>query len=537
MGLFQSSVDLGTSPEDQQKLANLPLSSKLGFGSGVSLDRSADQPNPDAKKAYDDAVENHDSSALIGVAKNDPASPLGATAVRSAQIIEQGKHEIAALTAPIEKAGLGTPEANIAAAKTFETVKDHPKYGTALVRWIMGDKAGAAKMLTGGDETDSVVWDADGNSYTQTTNALGQRVGIVDANNNPITRQEADARKIGYSAYENTIAAKNRALNAEKNTAQFAKDTQVQNTFTAGSAADAMKGRFIRDALAGIPKDQISSDFYSKALSGISQTLSQNQTASADSQKLDSYSKAAGSGQKVGIDKGMTSRVGWDGVFSLGSDGKLTNEKGETHSLSELEQKINSSHSSKEQGSTFNRTLESVMAEAQLKGLTPEAQAKLRQALVYSKEIADQQAERLAAAKELGGRPAFTVLPSASNITDRLSQVNAQTIQLDYNDEAMSVFNDFKKKVMPQYEKTGSYPPPRELEAQFVRTPEYKALQEKYAKLIQIEHKNAEGSLSIKLPGGQEVLPSNEAAVPPAGTVAKPGARPPLKDLRKAAGG
>jgi hypothetical protein len=467
------------------------------FTTAISLERPADQPNPDDIQAYNNAVENHDSGALVDLVKKNPTSVVGQTALSSAKTIEDGKYELAALTAPIEKAPAGSPEANIAAANTFQTVKDNPKYGTALVRWLMGDKVGASRMLTGGDETDNVVWDADGNSYTQTTNALGQRIRIVDAQNKPIDRAEADARKIGYSAYENTIAGKNRALYAENNAKQFAKDTQVENTFTAGAAADALKGRFIRDALNSLPAEKIKSDWYTQTMGGIAQQLSRNQTQSADMQKLDSYSKAAASGTRVGVDKGMTSRIGWEGAWTVGADGKLTNEKNESHNLSELEQKIKSSHTSEAQGDTFNKTLESVMTSKQLAGLTPDQQSALRQALVYSKEIADSQAERLASAKDLGGRPAFTVLPSASNILDRRGQVNAQTYQLDYNNDTMQAFNDFKQKALPQYQKTGSYPSPRELQAKFVTTPEYKAIQDKYAKLIQIAH-DFTGSIEVK---------------------------------------
>ena len=510
MGLFTPAVDLGPMTEEEKaRLKNKP------FFSGLSL-----EPDPDA---YNKAVEAHDQQALIDIAKKSPTTEIGQASINAAKTIDKGQYELSAITAPIAKAAPGSPEANIAAAKTFQTVKDNPKYGTALVRWLMGDKVGAGRLLTGGDETDSVVWDANGNSYTQTTNALGQRVGIVDAQNKPITREEADARKIGYSAYENTIAAKNRTLNAENNVKQYAKDTQAENIFTAGAASDALKGRFIRDSLNSLPKELIKSDWYANTMGGVAQQLSRNQRQSSDLQNLDSYDKSVSSGQSTTVAKEMTSRAGWPGVFTLGADGKLVNENGEKHNLSELKQIIKGSHSSEEQGDTFNKTLESVMTSKQLSGLTPDQQSALRQALVYSKEIADSQAERLASVKELGGRPAFTVLPSASNILDRRAQVNAQTYQLDYNDETMRAFNQFKKDVMPQYEKTGSYPSPRELQAKFVDTPAYKAIQDKYAKLIQIAH-DFTGSIDVKY--GPETTEKKATPV-----------RPSIRALLKAAGG
>lgn len=510
MGLFAPPVNLGPlSEEEKARLKKLPL-----FGA-IPL-----EPDPDA---YNKAVEAHDKQALINIAKQAPTTEIGQASINAAKTIEAGARDLAILTAPIEKAVPNSPEANIAAAKTFQTVKDNPKYGTALVRWLMGDKVGAGRLLTGGDETDSVVWDANGNSYTQTTNALGQRVGIVDAQNKPITREEADARKIGYSAYENTIAGKNRLLNAEKNVAEFSKDTKAENIFTAGSAADAMKGRFIRDALKSLPKEVIGSDWYAETMGGVAQQLSRNQTQSSDLQNLNQYNKAVANNESVQVDKSMTSRAGWPGVFTLGADGRLVNENGVKHSLSELEQKIRSSHSSQEQGDTFNKTLESVMTSKQLAGLTPDQQSALRQALIYSKEIADSQAEQLSVTKELGGRPGFIVLPSASNIIDRRAQVQAQTYQLDYNDETMKAFSQFKKEVLPQYEKTGSYPSPRELQARFVDTPAYKAIQDKYAKLIQIAH-DFTGSIEVK--AGPVATEQKTSPV-----------RPPIKSLLKAAGG
>jgi hypothetical protein len=524
MGLFTPGIDVGNSAEEKQKLADVPFLTKVkNMFVGIPLHSGADEPNSADIATYDRAVENHDKQTLIDLARKDPTSQVGQIATRGAITIHSGEEDIKTLTAPIAKAVPGSPEANIAAANTFQTVKDNPKYGTALVRWLMGDKVGAGRLLTGGDETDSVVWDANGNSYTQTTNSLGQRVGIVDAQNKPITREEADARKIGYSAYENTIAAKNRTLNAENNVKQYAKDTQAENIFTAGAAADALKGRFIRDSLNSLPKEFIKSDWYANTMGGVAQQLSRNQRQSTDLQNLDSYDKSVSNGQSTTVDKGMTSRAGWPGVFTLGADGKLVNENGEKHNLSELKQIIKGSHSSQEQGDTFNKTLESIMTSKQLIGLTSDQQSALRQALVYSKEIADSQAERLASVKELGGRPAFTVLPSASNILDRRAQVNAQTYQLDYNDETMKAFNKFKQDVMPQYEKTGSYPSPRELQAKFVDTPAYKAIQDKYAKLIKVAH-DFIGDIEVK--DGRAT--TNQKAVP---------ARPPLKALLKAAGG
>jgi len=515
MGLFTTAIPLGNSDDNKPEGNPFVTTIKNMVSGGISL-----EPDPNA---YNKAVENHDSAALINIAKQNPTSEVGQTAIDAAKTVENGKYELKTLTEPIAKAVPGSPEANIAAAKTFETIKDNPRYGTALVRWLMGDKVGAGLMLTGGNEKDNVIWDPEGNSYTQTTNDLGQRVRLIDAKGNIISREEADARKIGYSAYENTIAAKSRTLNAEKNVTQYAKDTQAENIFTAGASADALKGRFIRDSLNSLPKEFIKSDWYANTMGGVAQQLSRNQRQSTDLQNLDSYDKSVSSGQSTTVDKGMTSRAGWPGVFTLGADGKLVNENGEKHNLSELKQIIKGSHSSQEQGDTFNKTLESIMTSKQLIGLTSDQQSALRQALVYSKEIADSQAERLASVKELGGRPAFTVLPSASNILDRRAQVNAQTYQLDYNDETMKAFNKFKQDVMPQYEKTGSYPSPRELQAKFVDTPQYKEIQNKYAKLIKVAH-DFIGDIEVK----DNSATTKQKAEP---------ARPPIKALLKAAGG
>lgn len=518
MGLFTSAIDLGLTPADQEYIKK---NSKLF--QGVPLDSGSDTPSEADIATYNNAAENHDKQTLVDLARKDPTSQVGQIATRGAITIHSGEEDMKTLTDPIVKAVPGSPEANIAAANTFQTIKDNPRYGTALVRWLMGDKVGAGLMLTGGNEKDNVIWDPEGSSYTQTTNDLGQRLRVMDAKGRLLSREEVDARKIGYSAYENTIAAKNRASNAENNVKQYAKDTQAENIFTAGAASDALKGRFIRDSLNSLPKELINSDWYANTMGGVAQQLSRNQRQSSDLQNLDSYDKSVSSGQSTTVDKGMTSRAGWPGVFTLGADGKLVNENGEKHNLSELKQIIKGSHSSEEQGDTFNKTLESVMTSKQLSYLTPDQQSALRQSLVYSKEIADSQAERLNSVKELGGRPAFTVLPSASNILDRRAQVNAQTYQLDYNNETMQAFNQFKKDVMPQYEKTGSYPAPRELQAKFVDTPAYKAIQDKYAKLIQIAH-DFTGSIEVK--DG------------PATTEQKAGpAQPSLKALRKLHGG
>ena len=113
---------------------------------------------PDQK--YEVAVANRDPNALVSLAKETIGTPLSPISLYAADSINKKAQEFDALTSKIAQAGgAGTPEGRMAVADTWKTVKDNPQWGDALLRYVLGDKQGAARMITGGDITTRITFD------------------------------------------------------------------------------------------------------------------------------------------------------------------------------------------------------------------------------------------------------------------------------------------------------------------------------------------------------------------------------------------
>lgn len=450
------------------------------FTTAISLDRPVDQPAPEDVQAYNDAANNRDAKGLLSIAAKNPDSELGRTALNAGTVVAAGNQTLSTIVAPIVKAGdVQTPEGRIAAQKTFETVKDHPQYGTALVRWLLGDKQGASNMLTGGDPTSTIVWDAEGNPYTKTINALGQIISVTDKDNTPLSMQDVAARKISYGNYADTIAAKNKTQAQDLYVKAFAKDTEATNAWSQFSASANNKAQRIKENLPNI--NDVPADIFNDVMGIVTQSVGNGASSSQNSSILKNWQKGEGVRTGEQISKEAQSALKLGGVWSFDGKGGIVNDKGETKSFSKLEQEQNTQNSAKENSNNIQQARDSILKRQALGQLTEANAAKLLDALKSSQEIMNEQADVLTR----HGRPAFTSLPSGFNIEDKVSQWEAQTHQMEYNKRVMDAFQEFKTKAMEQYNKTGMYPGPQELEAQFIKTPEYRALQDIYSEKIQ----------------------------------------------------
>jgi hypothetical protein len=482
------------------------------FTTAISLERPPGQPAPEDVQAYNDAVDNRDKQGLLGLVQKDPNSEMGQVALNAIRTQVVGETQLAALTGPVEKAGgAQTPEGRIAAQKTFETVKDHPQYGTAFVRWIMGDKEGASRMLTGGDHTNSVVWDAEGNPYTKTTNALGQIVGIVDDKNQPLSMQDVKDRKISYGSYQDTIAGKNRAQSQDLYTKDYAKATEASNAWSQFTASSAEKAKRIRENLAGV--QEVDAKTFNDVTGIITQSIGNGASSSAGTSILKNWQKGEGVRKGESISKEAQSGLSLAGMWKFDGKGGIVNDKGETKTFAELEQNQSTTNLAKENSNNIQQTQKSILQKEAIGELSHEAAAKLLDALKSSQEIMNEQADVLAR----HGRPAFVSLPSGFNITDKVSQWEAQTHQIQYSKEVMDAFQDWKKNAMVQYNKTGMVPAPQELEAEFIKSGEYKRLQNEYSAKIQgaLNKSRAPAGITSRIPSEAEMV-KPEGVAPPA---------------------
>ena len=110
---------------------------------------------------------------------------------------------------------------------------------------------------------------------------------------------------------------------------------------------------------------------------------------------------------------------------------------------------------------------------------------------------------------------------------DKQGQVKAQALQMKFNADAMPLYQEYARQVAKDHEAVNQAPNPNEMEAGFTRTPEYRALKQKYAARIEDVYNTSYVNPNI---------PATEAPVKSNAPV-KPKAKRSLADLTKQYGG
>ena len=100
-----------------------------------------------------------------------------------------------------------TPSSNcieIAPTDSWSTTIDNPRWKDAVIASVMGERK-ISGYITGGRVKQEILYDLNGNSYTQFTNENGEIVKVIDNYNNcPIGQKEYQRRKVIFKEYEKT---------------------------------------------------------------------------------------------------------------------------------------------------------------------------------------------------------------------------------------------------------------------------------------------------------------------------------------------
>lgn len=474
----------------------------------------ADTFNPDqtvqdaavkTDQLFNNAISSRNTGQLLDIAKTNPNTPIADAAVSAVQHITNKAKEFASVIAPIDKAGgPGTPEGNIAVANTWKSAKDNPQWGTALISYLLGDKQNALNLVTGGKTEQKITYDKNGTSYQKTVNALGETVTVIDQQTGmPVSPKDYDTLGIGYSSYADTQAAQIEKANKEKNLDALKTSQVKNNSWSALTDVHSPMFQEIYNNLGKIKSDLTPAqyaDIFSKVNSSIGSAAAQSNNKSLLSQFNN------GVGFKVGeqVSKQVAASMGLEGIWSFNGKGGVTNEKGETKSFSELEQQQNTNNVSSENTKRFEQTQESAIKYAKLNGLSDEATTRLLRTIQLSHQIGQDQVELT----NKVGKPMIVSLPGAFSIEDKQGQGRAQALQGMYNNEVMQAYRDWSNKEMIGYNKTKTIPDPSVLEANFVKSPQYLELKDKYAKQIQ-------GVYNESFVKPQVATPAKTAAAPP----------------------
>jgi len=468
----------------------------------------AERVEADNTIAFNNAVNNRDERSLLTIAANTTGTPMSEAATSTAIKIGEGKQQFAQLIDPLEKkGGVATPEGRKEVVNIWKSTIDNPQWGTALIKYILGDKEGAAKQITGGDVKETIVFDNNGVQLKKRVNALGETLEVLDLKTGkPVLPEEYNDRKIGFTAYGETLAGKVSDIDIKARTESLLANQKKNNAWAAKFPVLGAQFQEINDNLMEFQsrKGDIPADVFARIMRFNTQAQGTSASQGETKSVLDQLSKNAGFRSGEQVSKSIASQLGLEGVWTFNGKGGITNDKGDTQSLGELQQKNDSKTISNQRSEDLKSIKTDILKSEQLKGASGDLQAKLLRSLELADNIA-----RTTAELSKDGTPTFLSLPAAFNIENKLSQGRAQALQGMFSAEAMEEFKVYYDKAIKNYG-AGQRPEPNEIEANFVKTPEYKALQSKYGARI----KDVMNEARFERPSAP-AAPSKAAAKPP----------------------
>jgi len=493
--------------------------------------------NPNA--IADAAIENRDVQGLTQIAKDTIGTPASEVALRLAQTIEKGAADFSKMVAPIEKAGgVGTPEGRIEVANTFQTVADNPQWGTALLKYVMGDKMGAVKQVTGGDITKKISYDNNGNQIEETHNALGEALSYFDPKlRRNISKEEYAERVGGISSWENTLKGKTEALTRAKSTELFVKEEEQANNWY-----QLLQGQkpLLQENYNVLQKFKTDLDpkLYNQIVGSVSQSLGQANSKSNNKSALNQLTDALARGESVKVDNNMASSLRLDpkligttlevkGSQLVSKDNSFKVDASKLKSLQETDNI--SSESSKNAAQTM-----ASLAEAERLGkINPIAAQQLRRVI----ENSQQMGRELSDATEKYGKPSFISLPTSASFVDKQAQTLAQALTGLQNADQMENYIKYRRNAVDGHTRTNTVPLPGQIGTNYTLQPLAKEIRKFYAD--EIGKVMNQEFIARRTPQDTKIdvkFPQPEAG-PVAPPQSKPKAKPSLADLKKQAGG
>lgn len=487
----------------------------------INPDQAAQENAEKQKQTYDAAIDSRDTKQLAGIYQTDPKSSVGQAALDAVNHINKTANKFQSIVDPVDKAGgPGTPGGNIAAAKQFETVKDHPQLGSALVAYLMGQKEAAFNLATGGQEKDSVEFGKDGGRFIRTTNALGQTVKVTDAQGNNLNPQQVEDLGIGYSSYEATQKAKLEIENKKARQERSQIDTQSANDwFNQGDA----HARLIAPLIGEIQKlkTQIPLDKWQKIIGTVNTGTSVGTGGSTSEQKLGTKSATTNTGEEKSGNVGGGGSVG-GGENAVGGISAKAGASASTKSgtsVTGTDQNISGKTSRQDREQTLAKNKESLLAEAQAAGIKdPKQLAILTRTFDVMAQIKQEQADLASTVK----KPSFVSLVNATKLGDQQSQLEAQMLQVLHNNEQLHAYQPFYNDSISTFRKTNTVPDFGQIESQFVsKSKEHEGISNKYAGFInEALARNAQDA-AITTPAAPAAPGATEAGTPPPANAVK----------------
>jgi hypothetical protein len=499
--------------------------------------------NPNA--IADAAIENRDVQGLTQIAKDTIGTPASEIAMRLAQTIEKGTADFNKLVAPIEKAGgVGTPQGNIQVANVFQTTADNPRFGTALLKYVLGDKMGAVKQITGGDITKKISYDNNGDQIEETHNALGEALSYFDPKQKRnLTKEEYAQRVGGISAWENTLKGRTEALTRAESTKLFVKEEDQANNWF-----QLLQGHkpLLQENFNVLQKFKTDLDpkLYNQIVGSVSQSLGDASSRSNSKNVLNQLTDALARGESVKVDDRIISALRLNPKLlntslEVRGDQLVSKDNSFKVDASKLKSLQETDTIGSETSKNISQTMASIFEAERLKQISPGAAQQLRRVIENSQKMGNELSE----ATEKYGRPSFISLPTSASFIDKQAQTLAQTLTGLQNADQMESYIKYRRNAVDGHTRTNTVPLPGQIATGFVAQPLSKEIRKFYAdeigKVMNQEfiarRTPSDTAIDVKFPQPEAGPVAPPQAAPKSGSAPKP--RPSLADLKKNAGG
>lgn len=430
---------------------------------------------------YDEAIANRDIGALKQGAKDNIDNPASGTFLRAAKIIENNQKEFGNLVTPIDKkGGMTTPEGRMEIVTQFQTTADRPQWGTALLKYVMGDKDGAVKQITGGDIKTKITYDNDGNQIEEKFNDLGEPLSYYDrASKRFIDKDEYAKRAGGISSWANTLYGQTEAERRKQNLETTQKEDAQTNHWFALTKGQAATQRQILDILRDPKmKTDVLRDVYNKTIESLTSNMGTASSKSKSEANLSQLNDAVSKGEGFKISDTLAADLGAKGkILHVRGDRVVSTDGSFNESINNLRQKQSSESMNNEATQSANKTMASIL-EARRNGLLDdEGMNKLKFVVEQSQRMGREMAD----AEQKYGKPSFISLPATSSYVDRQANMMAQMLQNQHNAEQMMVYKNYRDNAMQGYKQANQLPSPGEVAAGYSRTGAFRELQDAYA--------------------------------------------------------
>jgi len=439
---------------------------------------------------FESAVDSADPQKMFQVAQLTAGTPMSESATNAANIMQSNKKTFDDIANKIQiSGGLQSPKGRIEVAKIMEdkdswdkNAVEAPGFWFALGQKLMGDRD-AYKYVNGGVVKPEIGYaDNTGQQLEIWKNQLGRTVKVVDY----ATRQEinpSEYKRIGVAIADptQTLGRKTQDELRKYNAEQYVKRNEASNDWAAAAPElrrlSGNQELWLRD-LAGSGLSNETLQYLTKFSSrqfGLSTNLQKGQ------QDFDQFSRSRGENVSESVRKSAEGFVrsmakALKIPMSLKADGSITDEKGQkygTDALTNLQQQFAKSVNAE---NNYSQTRAEIEKDAVYQGLNKDQKDLFDAVLENSAKLAMKEQELV---RKHGNLP-FIVNPSAFKVTDQFKRGEIQAISGQFNADAIELFQEWKAKQLSAYEKNNQIPRAGELEAQFVKQPEYLKLVDDY---------------------------------------------------------